>query len=382
MKKAAWLLFMFLIWTGGILSQQYQILGEDEGEGELISPGQIMEGPEGNIYIADYGDYFIKVYSSEGKYLRRLGGRGEGPGEMKRMGRFGFTWDRKKLFFTEFWGGHRWITLMKPTGEFDRVIRITFEKQFGALEAVSLKNGYFILRVSFRNTAKQFGDYFLQAYPNALLHLSPSGEVQNVIIQRSHFHRISPMKSGADGPIWFTPIFSWIFHKDKITFTEGLSSDLALFNVKGKKIGTIPTSIPPAEPVTDADHAKRKKAMIQSLQYRPKDSWYQTYTEMLKKYKKSYHKVKPNLSGISTTPEQNFLLSGPYEEGQKQTLWLIDQTGQELVQLKLKARGIRISNHFVFFSIEDEEEETHICYLKRRGSELEDLLRLAQILQL
>jgi len=243
---------------------------------------------------------------------------------------------------------------------------------------VHVKNGVF--GPSGYTLPKQFGDYFLQAYPNALLHLNNSGEVLNEIIQRSHFHRISPVRAGADGPIWFTPIFSWVFHKDKIIFTEGLSSDLIIFDVKGEKTGIIHTSIPEAEPVTDADHAKRKNDMIKSLQYRPKDRWYKTYMEMLKKYKKSYYKLKPNLSGMSATPEQKFLLSGPYQEGQKQAFWLIDETGKELIQLKVNARGISISNHFVFFRIVDEEEETLICFIHRSGSEIEDLLRLANIL--
>ncbi|MGB2907166.1 MAG: hypothetical protein WBB73_08690, partial [Candidatus Aminicenantaceae bacterium] len=54
-------------------SLQIGTLGE---EGELIFPRQIAEGPDGNIYIYDQSDAFIKVFSAKGRYLRKMGGEG------------------------------------------------------------------------------------------------------------------------------------------------------------------------------------------------------------------------------------------------------------------------------------------------------------------
>ena len=99
------------------------IIGREEGDGMLIYPRQVEEGPDGNIYAYDLADAYIKVYSPEGKFLRKIGGKGQGPGEIQRPegASFGFTPD-EKLFFTEFFGGHPWITFMELSGEFIKVL--------------------------------------------------------------------------------------------------------------------------------------------------------------------------------------------------------------------------------------------------------------------
>ena len=69
MKKLRILSFLFVILISFGFAQKYQILGQDEGDGELISPRQIKEGPDGNFYIYDSQDAYIKVFSSDGKFL-------------------------------------------------------------------------------------------------------------------------------------------------------------------------------------------------------------------------------------------------------------------------------------------------------------------------
>jgi len=117
------IVFMILIIlsTSFLFSNDIFTIGSEQNEGELFYPQIIKEGPDGNIYISDSKDSFIKVYSPSGKYLYRIGGKGEGPGQMKRMGAFGFDEDKKLLYFSEYFGGHSWITYMKLDGKFDSV---------------------------------------------------------------------------------------------------------------------------------------------------------------------------------------------------------------------------------------------------------------------
>ena len=51
-------------------------LGDNTSENGLIYPKKIMEGPDKNIYIYDSQDAFIKVFSGEGGFLRKIGGQG------------------------------------------------------------------------------------------------------------------------------------------------------------------------------------------------------------------------------------------------------------------------------------------------------------------
>ena len=113
MKRIWFIGFSLFFGLALAFGQDTMSIGKIGEEGELVYPSQAEEGPDGNIYVYDAVDAFIKVYSPEGKFLRKMGGEGQGPGEIKRADgvRFGFTLDGL-LYFTEFINGHRWITLM------------------------------------------------------------------------------------------------------------------------------------------------------------------------------------------------------------------------------------------------------------------------------
>ena len=75
-----------ILFSAAVASENYLVLGtkEDE-EGLIYFPRQVEEGQlEEQVYILDSGDSFIKVFDSNGKFLRKFGGQGEGPGEFQR----------------------------------------------------------------------------------------------------------------------------------------------------------------------------------------------------------------------------------------------------------------------------------------------------------
>lgn len=112
MKRIGFGLVFSLLISALVLSAQEVIrLGKVGTESELAYPRQVAEGPDGNIYAYDQADAFIKVYSPGGEFVRKIGGKGQGPGEIQRPDgvTFGFAIDGH-LFFTEFFGGHPWIT--------------------------------------------------------------------------------------------------------------------------------------------------------------------------------------------------------------------------------------------------------------------------------
>lgn len=53
--------------------------------------GQVLGGPDGNIYLMDTQLSEVHVYSPEGEHLRILGREGDGPGETRRPGDIFFT---------------------------------------------------------------------------------------------------------------------------------------------------------------------------------------------------------------------------------------------------------------------------------------------------
>lgn len=354
------------------------VIGREEGEGYLNLPRQVAEGPDGNIYVYDMADAFIKVYSPDGNFLRKIGGKGQGPGEVQREDglTFCFTPDGK-LFFTEFFGGHPWITLMELSGKLYKVIKLDVKEFFGVADAVSLEDGSFLVEFAFMGRPEKKKDYFLHRSPLELMHLDPQGRILSKIKRTEYLTRISFLDQGADLEIPFVPVFAWIpFKKSMILFSDGLSPKLYVYDYKGKLIKEIITPLPEPNKITQRElddwRERRKENITDKI-------WYNQFGRVIEKYKKSIYEKIPNLSGLSLTPEKNILISGRLaDQDEERDYWLIDKEGKILAHTRTDAYGIRISPHFIFFVSRDEEENILIHRLKREGSEEEDLLRIGR----
>ena len=72
MKKLVSIVIFLILALASVDAQELITLGAPGKEGELISPQAIRVGPDGNIYIYYEVDAFIKVYSPQGQYLRKM----------------------------------------------------------------------------------------------------------------------------------------------------------------------------------------------------------------------------------------------------------------------------------------------------------------------
>ncbi len=70
-------------------------IGKDVGEEEYLlnRPFQMRVDGQGYIYVLDYGDCHILVYDDDGKYIRTIGRKGQGPGEITSLAFFDFSQD-------------------------------------------------------------------------------------------------------------------------------------------------------------------------------------------------------------------------------------------------------------------------------------------------
>jgi len=79
------------------------------------------------------------------------------------------------------------------------------------------------------------------------------------------------------------------------------------------------------------------------------------------------------------SPEGNIFISGRWDdEEQGINYWLLDENGKTLAKISSDVFGLRISQHLIFYSTRDEEENILIHCLKRKGTEKEDLLRISK----
>lgn len=74
-------------------------IGGDNEEGNIIlfRPRRFIVDQNENIYISDDHDLVIKVFDPNGKYLRAIGRKGEGPGEFKSIQSHAFLPDGRLL---------------------------------------------------------------------------------------------------------------------------------------------------------------------------------------------------------------------------------------------------------------------------------------------
>jgi len=62
-------------------------IGRDVDDEDYIfhRPFDVKVAADGKIFVLDWGDSTFKIYDNEGKYIRTIGGRGQGPGEFERL---------------------------------------------------------------------------------------------------------------------------------------------------------------------------------------------------------------------------------------------------------------------------------------------------------
>jgi hypothetical protein len=381
-RKNMIFIFMLLILCFTAYSapeKNHVILGTEKGDGLLVYPRQIKEGPDGCIYVYDRSDVFIKVYSPEGKYLRRIGGKGQGPGEIQREdgADFGFT-PEGKLYFTESFGGHRWITVMGLSGEFDKVVHPDINEVFGIANSCALEDGGFLLEIWYMFKPEMKEDYFLYRYPQVLIRINSEGKTVSTIIKTNYFKTISSGAGGADQWLPIFPAFAWIpWREDTVIFADGLSKNFNVYDYDGRLVRKIETTLPDPDNVTEKDLEawRRERKEVQ----RDK-SWYERFGKVVEKYKKSIYDKKPNLSGISLTPGGNILVSIPETNGETTiNYWLINNTGKTLAQANLNCDMLQISKNFVLFRTTDKDGNYLVHCLTRMGDERDDLLRLKEL---
>lgn len=381
MKKITLTITFLFVIRSALPSQNIIPLGKPGTPGELIYPRQVDEGPDGNIYAYDQADAFIKVYSPTGDFIRKIGGKGQGPGEIQRPDgvSFGFLADEAKLFFSEFFGGHPWITVVQLSGELDRVIRPQVKEFLGISRALSLRGGNFLVDLAFIGQPEREKDYFYHRTRRELILMDASGQILSSLKKTNHITRISFIHDSADSPIPFTPMFIWsLFDEKSVLFSEGVETKIQVIDFSGKLVREIATPLPPPERVTKRDVDEWKKRRREMMESRDPD-WWARFGKVIDKYKKSIYSHKPTISEIVRTPQGCFLFASRVDANQpKRGYWLMDDQGRGLIKVETQAWIMGISPAFIFVGEVDQDGVPSVKALRRQGKEEDDLRRLVQ----
>ncbi len=96
--------------------------GEDVDENYMFRRVSDIEvDEEGNIYVLDSGECRIQIYDKDGKYLKTIGRKGEGPGEFQRAGRMTLS-AKGKLYVNEY----KKFIIFEEDGTFEKNVNTDF----------------------------------------------------------------------------------------------------------------------------------------------------------------------------------------------------------------------------------------------------------------
>ncbi len=370
------LIFIFMISI--TINGKTDIVHIDSAEEQLIYPGKILEGPDRNIYIYDSQDAYIKIFSAEGKFIRKIVGKGEGPGQAKRADLldFGFTPDGKQLYFTEYFRGHDWITYLSLEGKLDKTVKYQIKGFYGILRAVPHRNGsIYIQKETFGEEILRKEIYYSR-YFSEILTMDSTGAVKTSVLKLEHSDRISFIRGGGDMGIPFTPKFLWAVNESGDTlFTDGTDNKLKLYSNDGSLLKTITLPVPEPELVTKTDLDQWRKRLKDFYSNRNR-SWYKRFGSVIEKYTKSIFKFKPAILGFQITPGGNLLIKCSSVEDNRFRFILADIKGNLITANESPYRKVKISKNYIFFLEIDEDEEQVISFLNRSDLEKVDLERV------
>lgn len=104
------------------LEEELSIGGDVNDEDYIFHrPQDVKATDDGKIFVMDWGDSSFKIYDKEGKYIRTIGGRGQGPGEFGRFIFFSIGPDKKVYVMDSI--NHR-VAILNENGDYISGFRI------------------------------------------------------------------------------------------------------------------------------------------------------------------------------------------------------------------------------------------------------------------
>lgn len=351
-------------------------IGVNQGsvEGELFSPALFQEGPDGEVYVFDKKDDYIKVYSHKtGVFLRKIGGLGQGPGQYIRFGTFRFTND-SKIFFTEASRGHRWITFIGLHGEYIRILKYKSENIFGLSDAMMMQNDKIIGLAELSGIPEKASGLYYRSYYRWLVIIDTDGQVGKKIIEKKHVFAISFTAQGKGPSIPDFPDFLWTLTQDNhIIFSEGNSNMLEVYDLNGKKTGVITIPIADAPELNKRDlkdwieNKKKQVVKYDGIEF------YKKYYSVAEKYKPYYGK-KQIIQSISAFQPGYLLISRSKKKKTGEYIYhIVDRKGKMIETAKSYASSTEIGKNLILYTLLDEDENL-ILHCQKRNPKIKGIL--------
>jgi len=288
---------------------------------------------------------------------------------------FGFTPDGR-LYFTEIFGGHRWLTLLGLDGTLVGTIRPQLQVTFGVEGAVALPDGRFLVQIAYDATTEAEGDVYLYRMPQTLAVMDDQGVIGPEIVRTEHIQMISTSPNGGTTKLPYLPSFSWAFTPNgQIVWSDGLSPQLQVFDLDGRALEPLVTPLPPAVEVT-RDDLKLWQQRREEMMMDRNPSWWQRFGRAVLSYNKALY-PRPVIWNLDLTPAGNLLVTGrPAPDSELVPYWLLGGEGELLRECRVPIWNLGISENYLLYFTRHEDGFLLLNALARDPDEAAALVQL------
>lgn len=312
----------------------------------------------GNMYTNE-GNHKICKYSPDGNLLVKMGRKGEGPGDIKRLGFFTIHPVTNIVYVTEYTNGNKWISKFSPGGKFLGTWNCDLDwKKWSGLSFIAIDSKKYVYVTAFKLTVRRCKDFRIGSKEISLLKFSPGGkQLKEIHKFRSDSYAEKFRKGNITLP--FLNVFRWALYKDMIIIQETQNCFLSVLDTEGNFIKKIPLPFK-KEKVTDEDKDRWIKYLKSFDEIRK--GLARGYIDL--KYWRKYMpfpEFKPIGYGMLIDPDGYIYIRKFVEYGTKEDIWVrIDISGGEHSILKIDKGYFYFRENFVFVSEYDEEEGEYV----------------------
>lgn len=229
MKKVGFTFFLILL---GFLSVGYTYtrLEHEITVGELF-----LVDSKGFIYT-DFGENEIRKYSPEGKFLLKIGRKGQGPGDIARLGWFAINPKDGNIYVTEYFRGNRRVSIFSPDGKYIGEWNIELDwKYWDALSVIKFDkygNGYIM---AVKDFSENYKDFILEKEEQKIIKFKPDGKKEKEIYTLKETRSCyKPWRGEITIP--FQNWLNFDVWEDMIAIAETAREYINIYNLDGKEI--------------------------------------------------------------------------------------------------------------------------------------------------
>lgn len=312
----------------------------------------------GNIFIADMNLHNLKVLNSSGKFIKTVGQKGAGPGDLAYP--WHLVFNGKHVYVYEI-RNHR-FSLFNEDGSFFKVIKP--QKNLRVKKMRALKTGDLVIQTEIYNYGKNIGQEALVAW------YSPELEERRLIYKKNVLTNKfikEPMRTNIPQP--YQPLVSWNIAKNGDVFTAFQDKyEIERHQLQKGKVSSFTHKCTRA-PVTEKD----KEVFFAGLTFSSGDKTMKGAPKFVLD-NTDFPKYKPIFDTILTDPEGNILVFPTLSSNASEMVFdAFTPDGTFINRVKLPSGKLSLFNtsfheQYIWTIIQNEDEEsTLVKYKIRKG---------------